>query len=43
MVNEPHSSKTFAILQNIAIPAMAFPPHNVKILPTLHMDFFLDW
>ena len=27
-------------LQNIAIPAVAFSPHNFKILPTLHMDFF---
>ena len=28
-------------LKNIAIPVIAFSPHNFKILPTSHMEFVL--
>ena len=27
-------------LKNIAVPAIDFSPHNFKILPTCHMEFF---
>ena len=49
IVTEPHYFKIlsfllhgyhFLQLKNIAIPAIAFSPHNFKILPTCQLDFW---
>ena len=49
IVTEPHNFKILSFLQNgyhnpqlknIAIPATAFSPYSLKILPTHQLEFF---